>query len=102
MFNKAKCKETHSSEHIFVGFFWFLFLFLEGIREGCDWEKMIGELEKTTRGETSLQWKKPLKNLEIYNTKSDWRGRMDRDLPQPDLIVTVFSPTWEGPQQEQE
>lgn len=53
-------------------FIWFWFL--EGIREGGDWGKIIGELGKTTRAEKQLTMKKKkktLKNLEMHNLKSD-------------------------------
>lgn len=54
MLNKTKCKETHSADHTFVFFtYFFVFVFLEEVREGCDRGKTVGESEKTTGTETS-------------------------------------------------
>lgn len=53
MFNKAKCKEMHSSKHSFVFTVYFIVVVLEGLGEGCDRGKMVDELEKTTRAEIS-------------------------------------------------
>lgn len=46
--------------------------------------------------------KKPTEEPEMYNPKSELKGQDEGDLPLPGLMVTVFSPTWEKPEQEQD